>query len=183
MNTNHVGDIAEQAVILRSLEFGWGVCWPIGNGLAYDLILDVNSTLVRVQVKSVWLDEVSGNFVTDNRRTKTNRRQMVRDNYGIRDFDFAVVYLPIIKVFYIIPVELFIEYGSSISFVENEKRQRRPRSAANRNCWQLIEKWAAQMETSVWTLVKFGEPFSDGNPEPSLKLESQDSGVQEGVET
>jgi hypothetical protein len=52
MDTNHVGDIAEQAVILRSLELGWGGCRPIGNRLAYDLILDVAGTLVRVQVKS-----------------------------------------------------------------------------------------------------------------------------------
>jgi hypothetical protein len=74
---------------------------------------------------------------------------MVRDNYGNQDFDFAVVYLPDVKVFYVFPIDVFIEYGSSISFVETEKRQRKPRSAAYRNCWELIEKWAAQMETSV----------------------------------
>lgn len=147
--TNRVGDIAEQAVILRCLELGWGVCRPIGNCLPYDLILDVHGKLVRVQVKSAWLGKDSGSYVIDNRRTKTNRRQMVRECYAHGDFDFAVIYLPPVSVFYVLPVEVFIEYGSSISFVESEKRQRKPRSAAYRNCWQLIEQWAAQMETSV----------------------------------
>ena len=45
--------------------------------------------LVRIQIKSAWWDAVKQNYVVDNRRTKTNRRQMVREPYGSTDFDFA----------------------------------------------------------------------------------------------
>ena len=138
VDTNHVGDIAEQAVILKCLEFGWGVCAPVGNRLPYDLIVDSATKLARIQVKSAWLDESSGNYVTDNRRTKTNRRRMIRDHYSLDDFDIAVVYLADIRVFYVMPVDVFIAYGSSITFVESTKRQRKPKSAEFRDRWDLI---------------------------------------------
>src|SRR5579872_6530851 len=47
----------------------------------YDLVFDVEGALVRVQVKSAWFDEPSGNYVVDNRRTRTNRRVMLRSSY------------------------------------------------------------------------------------------------------
>ncbi len=138
MDTNRVGDIAEQAVVLRALENGWSVNCPIGNRMPYDLIIDVDGSLQKIQVKSAWFDRASGNYVVDNRRTKTNRREMIRANYVVEDFDFAIVYLAELKVFYIFPVETFIEYGSTITIVESEKRQRKPRSAGFRERWDLI---------------------------------------------
>jgi hypothetical protein len=59
--TNQVGDIAEQAVILRCLEMDWGVSRPVGNCLPYDLVADVEGELWRLQVKSAWFDESSQN--------------------------------------------------------------------------------------------------------------------------
>ncbi|MEM9164842.1 MAG: group I intron-associated PD-(D/E)XK endonuclease, partial [Cyanobacteria bacterium P01_F01_bin.4] len=78
----------------------------------------------------------------DNRRTKTNRRGMVRDCYRENDFDFAMAYIESLDLFYIVPVTVFISYGSEIHLVEAEKRQRKPRSADYRNAWVLIENWA-----------------------------------------
>ncbi|MCC5620915.1 group I intron-associated PD-(D/E)XK endonuclease [Nostoc sp. CHAB 5715] len=39
------------------------------------------------------VDEPSLNYVVDNRRTKTNRRQMLREAYKPADFNFALVYI------------------------------------------------------------------------------------------
>lgn len=96
---------------------------PIGDRLPYDLVFDVEGTFVKIQVKSAWLHEPSGNYVTDNRRTKTNRRIMLRKAYTHLDFDFALVYLPDIEAFYVFPVNVLIGYGSEIHFVEAAKRQ------------------------------------------------------------
>ena len=147
MNTKHKGDITEQVAVLEALKRGWGVLHPVGDNLPYDLVFDVFGTLVKVQVKSAWFDEPSENYVVDNRRTKTNRRVMVRDEYEISDFDFALVYLPDKSLFYVFPVEVFISYGSEIHMVETEKRQRKPKSANFRNAWELILQWAANEET------------------------------------
>ncbi|MCI0652809.1 MAG: group I intron-associated PD-(D/E)XK endonuclease [Planctomycetes bacterium] len=136
METKLKGDIAEQAAILQALKRGWGVLKPIGDRLPYDLVYDVSGVFVKVQVKSAWLDEPSGNFVVDNRRTKTNRRRMVRESYESSDFDFALVFVPERDAFYVFPVDVFIDYGSEIHLVEADKRQRKPRSAGYREAWK-----------------------------------------------
>ncbi len=142
VDTKLKGDIAEQAAVLHALRRGWGVLKPVGDRLAYDLVFDVEGTLIKIQVKYAWFDQPSGNYVVDNRRTKTNRRSIVREVYQQSDFDFALVYIDNLDLFYIFPVAVFIAYGSEVHLVEAEKRQRKPRSAQYRDAWELIRQKA-----------------------------------------
>ena len=164
MSTKLKGDIAEQAAILQAMKRGWGVLKPIGDRLSYDLVFDVDGILVKIQVKHSWFDPIRGNYVVDNRRTKTNRRTIVRDVYEPSDFDFAVVLLSDIDLFYIFPVAVFIGYASEIHMVETDKRQRKPQSADYRDAWDLILHWAAREETGVRSPVKFGEAVGGVTP-------------------
>ncbi len=82
MSTKSKGDLAEQAAVLHAMKRKWGVAKPVGDRLPYDLIFDIQGQLVKIQVKSAWLDAIKQNFVVDNRRTKTNRRVMKRSEYG-----------------------------------------------------------------------------------------------------
>ena len=138
MDTKQKGDIAEQAVVLFALKQGWGVLKPVGDRLPYDLVFDIGGSLIKIQVKSAWFDVKRNNYVVDTRRTKTNRRQMLRENYKLEDFDFAVILIEDLDVFYVMPCEVFINYGSEVHLVEADKRQRKPKSAAFRNAWDLI---------------------------------------------
>ena len=149
VDTKSRGDIAEQAAVLQAMKRGWGVLRPVGDRLPYDLVFDVGGALVKVQVKSAWFDAPSGSYVVDNRRTKTNRRIMVRGVYSAVDFDFALAYIEDVGVFYVFPCEVFIGYGSEIHMVEADKRQRKPKSADYRDAWHLIPQWAARRETCV----------------------------------
>ena len=63
---------------------------------------------------------------------------MKRELYIDSDFDFAIIYIQDLNVFYIIPSIIFTSYGSEIHFVEAEKRQRKPKSAIYREAWKLI---------------------------------------------
>lgn len=138
MDTKLRGDVAEQAAILQALNHELGVLRPIGDRLPYDLVFDVSGTLFKIQVKCAWLDLSSGNYVVDNRRTKTNRRVMLREAYRVSDFDFALAYIQPIDLFYVFPVHIFIDYGSEIHLVEADKRQRKRLSATYRDAWHLI---------------------------------------------
>ena len=149
MDTKIKGDVAEQATILEALKQGWGVLKPIGDRLPYDLVLDVKGALVKVQIKCAWFDKSRKNYVVDNRRTKTNRRIMLRGVYTPSDFDFALVYLQDLNLFYVFPVDVFISYASEIHMVETDKRQRKPQSAEYRDAWELILHWATREETRV----------------------------------
>ena len=178
MDTKLKGDIAEQAVSLRALKQGWGVLRPVGDRLPYGLVFDIEGCLLKVQVKSAWFDIARQNWVVDNRRTKTNRRQMVRSCYHENDFDFAIAYLDDLDVTYVFPVDVFISYGSEIHLIETDKRQRKPRSAAYREAWMLMTHWAARRETPVCSLAKLGEAGSAVIPS-----QASASRVEEGVET
>ena len=149
MSTKLKGDIAEQAAVLHALKRGWEVLKPIGDRSPCDLIFGVNGNFIKVQVKSAWYDRKRLNYVVDNRRTKTNRRQMVRSKYEPSDFDFALVYLEDLDLFYIFPVDVFISYSSEIHLVEADKRQRKPQSAKYRDAWHLILQWAVCEETCI----------------------------------
>lgn len=148
MDTKLKADVAESAVVTELLKRGFRVLKPMGDRLPYDLALDCNGKLLRIQVKSAWYERSKNLYTVDARRTKTNRRRMVRDRYEWRDFDFAILYLADREVFYIMPVDVFAGYRSGISLVETDKRQRKPRSAAYRERWDLLSKWAARPETA-----------------------------------
>jgi len=178
MNTKQKGDVTEQATVLQGLRRGWGVLRPIGDRLRYDLVFDVSGVLVKIQTKAAWFDELNQCYLVDNRMTKTNRRRMLRETYTPSDFDFAVIYLDDLDLFYIFPVSVFISYAGQITIVESVKRQRKPRSANYREAWDLISHWAASRETLMRVPAKFGEASRSGNPEPS-----PDELIREGVET
>ena len=138
MNTKLRGDIAEQTLGLRALRNGWGVSKPVGDRLPYDLILDVDGQLHRVQVKSAWFDENSQTWMTDTRRTKTNRRRMKREKYKDTDFDLALVFIEKLDVWYVIPPQIFNSYTSTLTLAELVGKQRAPRSLPYREAWHLV---------------------------------------------
>lgn len=96
---------------------------------------------------------------------------MIREPYRGDDFEFALVYLDKLDIFYVFPVLVFIGYGSEIHLVEADKRQRKPQSVGYRDAWWLIEQWAARSETGMRKPVKFGE--AAGGVIPSQALETE----------
>lgn len=138
MDTKLKADIAEHAVATRLLKLGLKVLKPVGDRLPYDLAVDLSGNLIRIQVKSAWRQ--GGAFMVDSRRTKTNRKLMVRSRYQQDDFDFAVLYIQELDICYVMPCAEFNRYKSGISLVENKTRQRHPKSASYREAWHLLEK-------------------------------------------
>jgi len=136
MNTKLKADIAESAVITELLKRGFNVLKPIGDRLPYDLAVDVNKKLLRIQVKSAWFYREA--YKVDVRMTKTNRRKMIRKYYNENDFDFAIIYIQDLNIFYIMPQHIFSSYKSEISLVETAKRQRKPRSTVYRENWDSL---------------------------------------------
>jgi hypothetical protein len=156
MDTKLKADIAESAVVTRLLKKGFRVLKPVGDRLPYDLGIDINGKLLKIQIKSAWAR--NGIYIVDSRRTKTNRRHMIRSRYGAGDFDFAILYIDDLDVFYVMPMAEFSSYGSEITLVERASRQRKPRSDQYREAWDLLKKWAAQSETAERNLSNSVKP-------------------------
>lgn len=137
-DTKLKADIAEYATIKKLLELGFCVLKPVGDRMPYDLAVDRGDRLIRLQVKSAWKQKDM--YVVDTRRTKTNRKRMLRSRYVSTDFDFAIFYIEDLDVFYVMPIDEFNKYKSGIALVEAQTRQRRPRSFYYREAWDLLLK-------------------------------------------
>ncbi len=139
MDTKIKADIAEYAVIKELLARNFNVLKPIGDRLPYDVAIEKDGKLIKIQVKYAWYDKVKKLYAVDARRTKTDRWRMLRKKYSDIDFDFAIVYIPDKEIYYIFPVAVFNSYASTISLVEESKRQRPPKAAEYRENWSLLE--------------------------------------------
>ncbi|HRZ14694.1 MAG TPA: group I intron-associated PD-(D/E)XK endonuclease [Candidatus Omnitrophota bacterium] len=138
MDTKLKADIAESAVITELLKREFSVLHPIGDRLPYDVAIDLNGKLLRIQVKSAWFNTQANAYCIDVRRTKTNRRCMLRERYKETDFDFAILFIEPLHVFYVMPVNVFLGFTSTVTLVEKIKRQRKPISADYRERWDLL---------------------------------------------
>ena len=138
MDTKLKADVAESAVVTELLKRGFRVLQPVGDRLPYDIGVDQAGKLIRIQVKSAWFNKNDACYIVDARRTKTNRRRMRRQRYAPDDFDFAVIFLADVNVFYVLPISVFACYGSTITLIESRKRQRKPKSAEYRERWDLL---------------------------------------------
>lgn len=138
MDTKLKSDIAESAVTTELLKRSFRVLRPVGDRLSYDLGIDLEGKLVRIQVKRAWYNKRARYYTVDARRTKTNRRRMLRQCYKASDFDFAIIYIADLNVFYVMPQSVFSSYESTIAFVETDKRQRKPKSAEYKERWDLL---------------------------------------------
>jgi len=159
MDTKLKADIAESAVVTELLKRGFRVLNPVGDRLPYDLALDLNGKLIRIQVKSAWFNAKTKSYGVDVRRTKTNRRRMLRDRYEKDDFDFAILYIDSLRIFYVMPFSVFSSYASTVSLIETDKRQRKPKSAEYRERWDLLSDGLLKPKRLKDNLSNSVEPF------------------------
>lgn len=133
------GDIAETSVIAKCVKLGYKVCIPVGDRFTYDLILDINNRLLKIQVKAAYLASDGSIKCSGSRRTLTNRITIKYKTYNKGDFDYVIVYDLINENYYIIPEDIFLESGSEFNLVPSGKqRQIKSNPEQYKNNWELL---------------------------------------------
>ena len=127
------GAIAETAIAAHATRLGIEVYRPVAEGGRYDLIFDLESSLVRVQCKwAVRRGSVVAVRCYSCRRTRTG---MVRRKYLATEIDAFAAYCLELDTCYFLPIRQF--EGSSVIHL---------RIAPARNNQQLAVNWAADYE-------------------------------------
>ena len=85
-NTKSVGDLAELKIASDLIEQGYVVSAPYGDNAPYDLIVDINGVLKKVQVKA---RTVKNDVVTVE--LKSSMRNYTRQ-YSKQDWDIIAIY-------------------------------------------------------------------------------------------
>lgn len=86
--TQKKGDIAKAVAISRFTQMGFDVAILLTESASYDLIVDIGTQLVRVQVKYT-----TGSYV-DMRRIHSNSRGYVVKSYKESSYDWLFIYRP-----------------------------------------------------------------------------------------
>lgn len=137
--TKEKGSIGELRVMYEAGLRGYGVLIPQGDFAKYDLVVDRNGILERVQVKSVTpvnnvLIVPTKTMSFDNTQNINNRSKMTK--YVNGDFDWLAVYDLINHGVYFIPATEVINRASFALRLEQPKRKsNQVRMASNYTAW------------------------------------------------
>ena len=97
MNNKKQGAVAEQLFATQALRRGFGVSVPIGDFLPYDLILDNDGILFRIQVKSTTYKEY------DSYHFKIGNGRRSKELYSADDLDVFALNVFGSRDFFIVP--------------------------------------------------------------------------------
>ena len=100
MNSGTKGDISEAKIMARFLERGYIVLVPWGDNQRYDLALDLNGQLIRVQCKTGRLQNGCVVFPTRSIQYKTRKSIHYKN-----DAELFAAYSPDFDCVFLIPVQ------------------------------------------------------------------------------
>lgn len=125
MNHTQIGDITEYKFVVYCLEHNIPISKPVNNNMPYDFIIDINNTLLKVQVKTGYDCVSSSSFVFNTRSTSKNYNECTMKNYVGKIDGFIVWYKEIPNKFLYIPVNkakksmMRIYYGDNPTSIQN----------------------------------------------------------------
>jgi hypothetical protein len=133
------GMMAELIFVVKAASMGFAVSKPYGDGEPYDLVVEENGRLLRIQVKSVFTTARWGYSIAVARRGY--HRPIVQ--YSAQEIDFIAAYVVPHDAWYIVPIS---EIGSSTQihlYPEGAKRNDGAHFEKYREAWDLLRLGAA----------------------------------------
>lgn len=131
MDTKTKGSIGVSMFVTECLKRDMTPSVPVGDGAPYDLIIDTNGKLFKIQVKVAYRNKYS--YIANARMAKTNRTSYKYEHYKENDFDVFVGCVIETNSLYIIPWTVFSEYSSGLTLSEKS-----PLNAYKDN-WSIFE--------------------------------------------
>lgn len=128
------GITTELIVAQKFIEKGYIVSIPYGNNSRYDMIVDTDKNLYRIQVKHASIND-NGSYTVNTSNTVTTASGNSKKYYAKEDVDFIVTVIEDQLV--VIPVEM-VEHSQSKIF-----RTVLPQYGAKSNC-NLIEDFSVE---------------------------------------
>lgn len=131
--TKRKGELAELAFILKAASLGLIVSKPYGDSFLYDLIVESDGGLRKIQVKSSFRSHGTGHSVSLARE-----KDRFTPWYAEGDIDFLAVYVVPHDAWYIIPVQAIKGVKSLRLYPIPPKKKNGGRYEIYREAWHLI---------------------------------------------
>jgi PD-(D/E)XK endonuclease len=105
LTTDQKGNIAEAAIVAAAIKLGIDVYRPVGEGGRYDMIFEVDASLIRVQCK--WAPRHGDVIVLRCYSCRRNRDGLLRRKYATGEIDAFAAYCPDTDSCFFLPFEFF----------------------------------------------------------------------------
>lgn len=99
------GDIGEAKCLAKMIELGIPVCLPFGDNQRYDMVIDVNGELKKIQVKYSSQTENAGSVIFKIVSSTNHTTNKHCDGYE-NDIDAFLLYNAINDEIYYLPIEV-----------------------------------------------------------------------------
>jgi hypothetical protein len=133
--------MAELIFVVKAASMGFAVSKPYGDCEPYDVVVEQNGRLLRIQVKSVFTTSRWGYSIAVHRHSQGQTRQMIQ--YSAQDIDFIAGYIVPHDVWYIVPVSEIAGRAHIRLYPEGAKRQDGAHFEKYREAWDLLRLGAA----------------------------------------
>lgn len=141
-DTKLIGDISEFMVAVELLKRGFVVLQPIGDRLPYDLAIDLNGNLIRIQVRTAYYYKKTDCFVGNVRSIKTNRKRSKVVMPNMNQMDFWVFVVQSSRTFYVVPSEIIKQIRSAVNLYPHRAKYRvykdKPNIEEYKERWDII---------------------------------------------
>lgn len=142
LNTHFQGKITEMQVALAFIHKGYQVSQPLISDSRYDFIVDINSQLLRIQVKTCRVFEEQGYIDFATSSSHTNTQGTINHSYSDKEIDYFATFYN--NQCYVISVN---ECGA-----RNQKLRITPPKNGNQRGSKMLENY---------TIEKFLETLTD----------------------
>jgi hypothetical protein len=133
------GIMAELIFVVKAMSMGFVVSKPYGDCEPYDLVVEQNGRLLRIQVKSVFTTSRWGYSIAVARMRQY--KPIIR--YSAEEIDFIAAYVVAHDAWYIIPVAEIASLAHIRLYPEGAKRQDGALFEKYRDAWDLLRLGAA----------------------------------------
>lgn len=122
MNTKQTGDLSVAMALQKFLRLGKSVALPFGDRDRYDLILDDNGKLLKIQVKTGW--EESGHIRFSAKSVTTKNGEWSHQDYK-GQIDAFVVYYPPLDKLYLVPISKCKSTSMNLQLAPTKNNQKK----------------------------------------------------------
>ena len=119
-DTKSIGELSELIVAFALSQAGYFVSKPLGENARYDLVIDKDGMLSRVQVKT---GRLRNGAILFNTYSSHSHRHGVSCRPYTNEIEFFGVYCPQLRSVYLIPIEDTAKLSGTIRVNETKNRQ------------------------------------------------------------
>lgn len=133
-DTKKKGLVTELQCQTYFTNLGYNVSIPLGEDCRYDMIVDFNGILQRIQVKTCHVNDNNAGISISTRSTRSNSQKNIYKNYSKKEIDYFATFYN--NKCYLIKVEECFS-GKTLSFKDQ---------TVNQHCMYFIEDYEAERQ-------------------------------------